>query len=149
MNLSSNILFLYLLFACNFDHNAAMQDESRKQQSIPDKKGVDEVTLAWERWHTDSKGCMNLRKWEDGILLINRYKLDNNLRDSVVKVLGQPNHIHRGLYTTEEYEEINAVEYSYYFHTWCQGDTLRPESFLTLVFSTETDRVVEKRGGVH
>lgn len=139
---------MMLLIAC-LCCTASPTEEEQTWRNI-DKSQLDKDTrLAFERWHTDSKGCLNLRKWEDGVLLVDKFKLDSNLRDSVLKVLGAPNHIHQGTYIAQNDEEIEAIQYQYFFNSWCEGDSLLPERFIVLVISKETDRVIDKAGGVH
>ena len=127
-----------------------VSQNNTKWKNINPKMLEDKHTLAAiERWHTDSLGCMDIRKWEDGNLLIEKFGLNNNTLDSVLKILGKPNYTHRGLYVNQEYKDVEAQKYSYYFNANCHGDTIQPESFIALIISTETDRVIQIKGGVH
>lgn len=141
-----NIILLLSVFLCT---SCKPQEDTTQSQRQGVKASDTLTTKALERWHTDSLGCLNLRTWKDGNILIEKFGLQHSSKDSVVTVLGKPSHVHEGTYVSNASEEIQVVEYSYFFHTQCDGDSLLPESWTTLVLSLETNKVIDISGGIH
>jgi hypothetical protein len=143
------LLITSFLLVESYHVQAGVQKDRTKWRHLDERLLTSSIVAALERWHTDSLGCLNLRTTSDSDSLIAIFGLDNASSDSVVMVMGTPNHIFKGEYITNDYSEIEATIYSYYFHTNCKGDLLQPESFITFVISNQTNRVVERTGGVH
>lgn len=135
------LLIAFLILIGSSHVQAVVQNDKTKWKHL-NKKLLDNTTItALERWHTDSVGCLNLRKWDDGQLLIERFKLEVAKKDSVIKVLGQPNYVVTG-------ETITT--WTYFIHTWCQDGTIgESEKSLSLTISLKTNKVIEVSLAIH
>lgn len=107
-------------------------------------QGIDEHTLddstakALEHWRTDSLGCLKLRTWKDAVTLVEYFHLKESTKDSILMILGTPNHI-------VDAPEIST--WSYGIDTFCESGE-SSESMLVEI-QRKTNKSIKIRFAIH
>jgi hypothetical protein len=129
------LLIAFLILIGSSHVQAGVQKDRTKWRHL-DKRLLTRTTIAaLERWYTDSLGCMNLRKWDDGQILIDRFKLRDANKDSVIKVLGQPNYV---------VDAPETTTWSYHIYKGCEnGLEATPAKGISIKISRRTNKVID------